>query len=1108
MTKTPHVFMSYAQFDDDFEGGALRRFRDELSRTLRFVSGNEMSIFQEGADVKLGEQVQERISQSLNEAMVLVPVLTPSFFTDPTCRNILTRFLERERQLGRDDLVLTVYYQRVPDLEYAQESTDPLLRALAQRHPLDWQPLRGKDFNDPQVRQALERLAERIVALVEELQRIQQTEPLPLASTIQNTSTEQDDVHDDVSPEQIELLTTFIQATRDLPHDQRQPFIFAVQRGNDTIVSRFVRHPGLPQGGMQLSHDAIDDIEDLIETGFLRQTSSQSEKYSTVVEFAITKKGYRYADQQSEPTSATATQQPSSSVTPTPKWNPAVLTLRFAPTADGVAITWNSIAGGTYDSTFVMPYNRADLPLVVKALDAAQHPDHPYDGPAFAADEQTRLQELRLWQQGRVSPDAHRIIGQQLYAALIDDREGEMALRITREAARSQGQSLSYVLRFPADAVELAALPWEAIWDERQAVLLSRGARQIDSMERYIELNEALSPPLPRDKTLHILALSPRAGIPTSVRDEERAARLQSWEKLKAQGVLDWDELSPVTARTLNDRIRRGPEPDIIHYYGHGSYRNGQGHLLLDSETLPGQHEWVAAPRLAALLGGIRLIVIHACQSAMVQDNQGPDRQQSELFTGIAPALSAVSEAVVAMQLTVRISAATRFSEVFYTELARGYSLQAAVADARRSLYVEESDGASWYVPTLYIRTRNQEPLYVVQYQPTPEASPQPPPAPEPAEHRQTKEYTPGVQPTKLSLLHMLDVVWEALQRIPGVTGILGLLGVVGLILGLLGFALRDVLPAQPQPMDPGGWNLAVAGIGVVDVATDTVERGEDGEILSNQIEEVLAPQASDTRKWDDPGVDFVLGNIEERREHAEEIAEELNASVVVYGTTQPSGRTARFAPEFYVREPDPNYLTFIYGAEILGNEQFGKPVTYTRSIQGGSDDVNTAMEERIESLGTFLKGLQEYYADNFGAARAAFCDAIPQAELVDNRCVTVNEQNSEDDASHTAVVHLYLGALEFLEGNRDDALRHAHIAQTIWPEYPRPLITKGAIFFSLANEQHDQLHEGTYSPPADDVPLDGDLSCAEVDTILSLSIEDNLELAQRCYEEALEINR
>ncbi len=171
MPTNPLVFISYAQFDDEFEGGALRRFRDALSGTLRFVSGNDVAVFQEGTDVTLGEPTQERISRSLSEAMVLVPVITPSFFTDPNCRDILARFLERERQLGRNDLVPAVYYQQVPGLEAAEaQANDELLRNLARRHMLDWQPLRGKDFQDPQVRRELERMARRIIEILKELE--------------------------------------------------------------------------------------------------------------------------------------------------------------------------------------------------------------------------------------------------------------------------------------------------------------------------------------------------------------------------------------------------------------------------------------------------------------------------------------------------------------------------------------------------------------------------------------------------------------------------------------------------------------------------------------------------------------------------------------------------------------------------------------------------------------------------------------------------------------------------------------------------------------------------------------------------------------------------
>ncbi|RRR72896.1 MAG: CHAT domain-containing protein [Candidatus Viridilinea halotolerans] len=388
---------------------------------------------------------------------------------------------------------------------------------------------------------------------------------------------------------------------------------------------------------------------------------------------------------------------------------PPSLTLRFTPTPDGARIGWESDAGGTCSSLFRLPMARAALPTLIKALDALQHPDYPRVGPPFSPEEVQHLSDLGFWDGRRVVAELHRLVGQQLYAALVADREGELALRLAREAARAQRQALTYLLRFPPEAVELAALPWEALWDARQALLLSRGGRQPDALVRYIDLNEALSPPLPVGQKLHILALAPQAGIPTQIRAAERAARHASWTALRDQGLLTWDELAPVTARALDDRMRAGPPPDVIHYYGHGSYSDGQGYLVFDSEIGAGQHELVSAGRLAALLGEIRLIMLFACQSAMVAA-----APQQSLFTGIAPALSAVSEAVVAMQLTVRITAATRFSEVCYRELARGRSLQTAVAEARRSLYVIEQDGASWYVPTLYLRTREQRPVYLL----------------------------------------------------------------------------------------------------------------------------------------------------------------------------------------------------------------------------------------------------------------------------------------------------------------------------------------------------------------------------------------------------------
>ena len=69
--------------------------------------------------------------------------------------------------------------------------------------------------------------------------------------------------------------------------------------------------------------------------------------------------------------------------------------------------------------------------------------------------------------------------------------------------------------------------------------------------------------------------------------------------------------------------------------------------------------------------------------------------------------------AVVAMQFTVGAQAANRFATIFYRNLAHGESVQMAVAKARQALYVEHRE--SWYIPVVYIRSRDMGPFVLVR---------------------------------------------------------------------------------------------------------------------------------------------------------------------------------------------------------------------------------------------------------------------------------------------------------------------------------------------------------------------------------------------------------
>lgn len=156
----PAAFMSYVRFDDQHDDGQLSVFRERLSAEVRAQTGHEFAIFQDRNDVAWGQNWQQRIDEALDAATLLLVIITPSLFQSPACRAEFQRFRERERALGRADLILPVYYIS------AREIDDPCLREadematmLASRQLADWRELRFEPFTSPLARKAIAQLA-------------------------------------------------------------------------------------------------------------------------------------------------------------------------------------------------------------------------------------------------------------------------------------------------------------------------------------------------------------------------------------------------------------------------------------------------------------------------------------------------------------------------------------------------------------------------------------------------------------------------------------------------------------------------------------------------------------------------------------------------------------------------------------------------------------------------------------------------------------------------------------------------------------------------------------------------------------------------------------
>jgi len=171
VSRTALAFMSYVNVDDQHESGRLTQLRERLSGEVRMQTGSPFDIFQDKDSIAWGQQWKERINQSLDAVTFLIPIITPAFFRSDACRDELERFLKREKELGRGDLILPVYYVSCPALQdKAKREHDKLAQIIAARQYADWRELRFEELTSSPVRKALTKMAEQIAAALERSQ--------------------------------------------------------------------------------------------------------------------------------------------------------------------------------------------------------------------------------------------------------------------------------------------------------------------------------------------------------------------------------------------------------------------------------------------------------------------------------------------------------------------------------------------------------------------------------------------------------------------------------------------------------------------------------------------------------------------------------------------------------------------------------------------------------------------------------------------------------------------------------------------------------------------------------------------------------------------------
>ncbi len=163
MTDRPVVFVGHTRSDDTEDW--VRSFRQSLgSELMHQMNGEEVEVTEDSLFKRWGQAWQQHMT-SKEERFCYVPIITPGFFADATCRDNLQQFLERERNLKRKNLIVPVYHippATLYDHGTGSEGEEELMRAIASHQGFDWSNLHALPWNDESVRMQLVKTASRV----------------------------------------------------------------------------------------------------------------------------------------------------------------------------------------------------------------------------------------------------------------------------------------------------------------------------------------------------------------------------------------------------------------------------------------------------------------------------------------------------------------------------------------------------------------------------------------------------------------------------------------------------------------------------------------------------------------------------------------------------------------------------------------------------------------------------------------------------------------------------------------------------------------------------------------------------------------------------------
>ncbi|MCG3140593.1 MAG: Hercynine oxygenase [Anaerolineae bacterium] len=350
--------------------------------------------------------------------------------------------------------------------------------------------------------------------------------------------------------------------------------------------------------------------------------------------------------------------------------------LQISPAAHGYRARATNAQGAHVSADFVLPFTDQDIEILMLRVGRPRRGVRKIDSP---------------------ETKAAKAFGGKLFDAVF---AGELfgLWRSSFNAATAQGKGLRLRLRL-IETPELLDLPWEFLYDSANNQFVALLTKT--PVVRFLDLPTPIQP-LKTNLPLRVLAVVSDPNDYDALDVEREWVNVQkATQNLETRGALTLTRLPQATLSEMRRALRQ-TEYHVLHFIGHGAFVADEQDGVLIFKNEQGRGDRVSSQKLAQVLANfdsLRLVILNACEGARTSRN--------DPFAGVAPSLVQKDiPAVVAMQFEVSDGAALTLADEFYSALADGYAVDAALTHARTAIWAGVND-LEWGTPVLYMRAPN-----------------------------------------------------------------------------------------------------------------------------------------------------------------------------------------------------------------------------------------------------------------------------------------------------------------------------------------------------------------------------------------------------------------